>query len=67
MSHTFSELIIGDVLVAPFVAYLLASLAVIIVLRPLLHLVEFAKAFSNAPIAELGLYVTILGLLMLSF
>ena len=67
MAHTFPELIIGGVLVAPFVTYLVAALVVIIVLRPLLHLVGFAKMFSHASIAELSLYVTILGLLMLFF
>jgi len=43
------------------------ALVVIIVLRPLLHVVGFAKMFSHASVAELSLYVTILGLLMLLF
>ena len=67
MAHAFAELIIGGVLVAPFVTYLLTVLVVIIVLRPLLHVVGFAKMFSHAAVAELSLYVTILGLLMLLF
>jgi hypothetical protein len=67
MAHTFPELIIGGVLLAPFVAYLMAALVVIMVLRPLLHVVGFAKMFSHAAVAELSLYVTILGLLMLLF
>ena len=67
MAHTFPELIIGGVLVAPFVTYLMAALVVIIVLRPLLHVVGFAKMFSHASIAELSLYVTILSLSMLLF
>jgi hypothetical protein len=67
MAHTFPELIIGGVLVAPFVTYLMTALVVIIVLRPLLHVVGFAKMFSHAPIAELSLYVTILSLSMLLF
>jgi hypothetical protein len=67
MAHTFPELIIGGVLLAPFVTYLLTALVVIIVLRPLLHVVGFAKMFSRTAIAELSLYVTILGLLMLLF
>jgi hypothetical protein len=37
------------------------------VLRPLLHIVGFAKMFSHAAVAELSLYVTVLGLLMLLF
>jgi hypothetical protein len=67
MAHTFPELIIGGVLVAPFVTYLMTALLVIIVLRPLLHVVGFAKMFSHASIAELSLYVTILSLSMLLF
>ncbi|MHC2484845.1 DUF1656 domain-containing protein [Rhizobium leguminosarum] len=67
MAHTFSELVIEGVLVAPFVTYLLAALVVVLVLRPILHLVGFAKMFGRAPIAELSLYVTILCLLMLLF
>ena len=67
MAQTFSELIIGGVLLAPFVTHLVMTLVVIIVLRPLLDLVGFAKMFSHASIAELSLYVTILGLLMLFF
>ena len=67
MAHTFSELAIGGVLLAPLVTYLATALVVIIVLRPLMHVVGFAKVFSHAPIAELSLFVTILGLLMLLF
>jgi hypothetical protein len=67
MAHTFAELVVGGVLFAPFVTYLMVALVVIIVLRPLLHVVGFAKMFSHASVAELSLYVTILGLLMLLF
>jgi hypothetical protein len=67
MAHTFPELIVGGVLLAPFVTYLMAALVVIIVLRPLLHVAGFAKIFSHASVAELSLYVTVLSLLMLLF
>ncbi|MCC8969732.1 DUF1656 domain-containing protein [Bradyrhizobium sp. Cham227] len=67
MAHTFSELVVGGVLLAPFVTYLVVMLVVIIVLRPLLHVIGFANMFSHAPLAELSLYVTVLGLLMLLF
>ena len=67
MAHTFPELVIGGVLLAPFVTYLLVTLVIIIVLRPILHVVGFAKLFSHAPVAELSLYVSVLGLLMLLF
>ena len=67
MAHTFPELVIGGVLLAPFVTYLVTTLVVIIVLRPLLHVVGFAKMFSHTSIAELSLCVTILSLMMLLF
>jgi hypothetical protein len=67
MMHPFSELTIGDVFVAPFVSYAVAALAVFLVLRPLLRLSRFARLFSYPAIAELSLYVTILGLLTVVF
>jgi hypothetical protein len=67
MGHSFNELVLGGVLVAPFVTYLVAALIVVMVLRPLLHLAGFARIFSHASLAELSLYVTILCLLMLFF
>jgi type III secretory pathway component EscV len=67
MAHTFGELVVGGVLVAPFVTYLVATLAVLIVLRPLLNVAGFAKMFSHPAIAQLSLFVTILCLLMLMF
>ena len=67
MSHAFPELVIEGVLLAPFVTYLVMTLVVVIVVRPLLHVVGFANMFSHAAVAELSLYVTVLGLLMLLF
>jgi hypothetical protein len=67
MTHTFPELVIGGVLFAPFVTYLVAALAVIFLLRPLLHVAGVAKLFSHPAIAQLSLSVTILCLLMLLF
>jgi hypothetical protein len=65
MTHNFHELTIGGVFLAPFVIYLLAALAIILLLRPILHLIGFAKIFSHASIAELSLYVGVLGTLVL--
>ena len=65
--HSFSELIIGDVLVAPFIGYAVTALAIILVLRPILRLCRFGTLFSHPAIAELSLYVTILGLLTVAF
>ncbi|WFU82441.1 DUF1656 domain-containing protein [Bradyrhizobium sp. CIAT3101] len=67
MGHTFAELVVEGVLFAPFVAYLVAALVLIVVLRPLLHVVGFAKMFSHASVAEFSLYVAILSLLVLLF
>jgi len=67
MAQTFAELVVGGVLLAPFVTYLVAAFVLIVVLRPLLHVVGFAKMFSHASVAELSLYVTILSLLVLLF
>lgn len=67
MAHSFRELVIGGVLVAPFVTYLVAALFVVLLVRPLLRFVGVLRIFSNAAIAELSLYVTILGLTVLFF
>ena len=67
MMHSFPELTIGGVLIAPFVIYAGAAIAIFAVLRPFLHLVGFDRAFSSPPIAELSLYVVILALLIVLF
>jgi Protein of unknown function (DUF1656) len=67
MMHSFPELTIGGVLVAPFVIYAGAAIAIFAVLRPLLHLVGFDHAFSNPAVAELSLYVVILTLVIVLF
>jgi hypothetical protein len=67
MMHGFPELKIGGVLVAPFVTYAVAAIAIFAVLRPFLHLVGFNSAFSNPAVAELSLYVLILALLIALF
>ena len=67
MMHSFPELTIEGVLVAPFVVYAGAALAIFAVLRPLLRLVAFDRAFSNPPVAELSLYVLVLALLVALF
>lgn len=60
----FHELTIGGVLVSPFVAYAVAALAILLLLRPLLRLIRFERVFANPPLAEAGLYVCILALLI---
>ena len=65
MTHNFHEFAIGGVLFAPFVAYALAALAIVLVLRPILHVIGFARMFSHASLAELSLYVAVLGTIVL--
>ena len=65
MTHVFRELVIGGVLVAPIFSYAIASLILVLLLRPLLHMAGFSKLFSRPPVAEFSLYVTIFGLLTL--
>jgi len=65
--HAFSELIIGDIFVAPLVGYAVTALIIILALRPILRLCRFDKLFSHPSVAELSLYVTILGLLTVAF
>ena len=67
MNHPFSELVIGGVLVAPFVTYTVAALALALALSPVLRAIGFAKLFSHPSIADLSLYVTVLGLLTVFF
>jgi Protein of unknown function (DUF1656) len=67
MMHSFPELTIGGVLIAPFVIYAGAAIAIFAVLRPILHLVAFDRAFTSPPIAELSLFVVILALLIVLF
>ena len=63
MMHSFSELVIGGVFLAPFIAYAAAALVIVLVLRPILRLVRFQEVFSHPSVATLSLYVAILGLL----
>ena len=58
---------IGGVLIAPLLSYAVATIAIIVILRPVLHLVGSSNLFSNPPIAELCLYIAIFGLLTLLF
>jgi hypothetical protein len=67
MMHSFPELTIGGVLIAPFAIYATAAIAIFAVLRSFLHLAAFDRVFSNPPVAELSLYVLILALLIVLF
>ena len=65
MSQGFHELVIGDVLVAPFAAQAAAALAVLFLLRPLLARIGFDRLFSAPPAALLCLYVVIVAVLVM--
>lgn len=67
MIHPFPELVVGGVLIAPFVAYAAAALVLVLLLRPLLVLVRFESAFSNPPLAILCVYFLVLATVMLLF
>jgi len=67
MTHPFPELVVGGVLIAPLVSYAIAALAMFLVLRPVLHFIGFARLFSHPSIAELSVYVMILGMLTVLF
>lgn len=62
----FREIVIGDVLFAPVGGYAVAAVLIFLMLRPILHLIGFNKLFSNPSIAELGLCITIFGLITLA-
>ncbi len=67
MIHTFSELVIGGVLIAPFVKYAAVALVLFLLLRPVLGLVHFERLVANPPLALLCVYVTILAALIVLF
>ena len=67
MTHSFSELTVGGILVAPFLAYAVVALVIMLVLRPLLRVTGAARLFSHPSIAGLSLYVTILAVLTVLF
>lgn len=67
MTHAFHELILGGVMLAPIASYAIAALVVVLLLRPLLHAIGFARFFSRPQIAELSLFVAIFGLLTLTY
>jgi hypothetical protein len=58
------DLHIGGVLISAFVGYALAAFAVMIVLRFVFARIRFSRYVANAPLAEAGLYVCVLALLI---
>lgn len=55
---------VAGVLIAPIVPYALLALAIHLALRPLLTRLRFQRWTWNTPLAETGLYLCILSLLV---
>lgn len=60
MTETYSELVIGGVLVAPFVTHLVCTLLTVLLLRPVVRRLGFEAIFSHPPVAECSLFLIIL-------
>jgi hypothetical protein len=56
---------VDGVLIAPIVPYALLALAVYLALRPLLVRLRIQRWTWNTPLAETGLYICILSLLVI--
>jgi MFS superfamily sulfate permease-like transporter len=67
MMHPFYDLAVGDVFLAPFISYAMAACGIFLLTRSILRLCRFGELFSHPAIAELSLYVTILGVLTVAF
>ena len=66
MTPHFSELVLGDTLVSPFVAYVIASAIIVAVLLPMLRTIGFERVFANPRLALLGMYVIVLAALIVA-
>ncbi len=55
---------LGGILISPFVAYLAAALAIMVLLRLGFSRIRFNRFVANPPLAEAGLFVCILALLI---
>lgn len=58
------ELDIGGILVSPFVAYAGSAFLIMIVLRIGFARIRFSRYVANPPLAEAGLYICVLALLV---
>lgn len=55
---------IGGVLISPFVAYALGAFAILVLLRRLFSRIRLGRYLANPPLAEAGLYLCLLALLI---
>ncbi|MGE7154702.1 DUF1656 domain-containing protein [Methylorubrum rhodesianum] len=63
------DLTIGGILVSPFVAYALLAFALLafallVALRVVFRRIRFGRYVANAPLAEAGIYVCLLALVV---
>lgn len=58
------DLTIGGILISPFVAYALIAFAILVALRVVLRWIRFGRFVANPPLAEAGIYVCILALVL---
>ena len=65
MTRTFQDLVVGGVFLTQIVGYALLAIACTLVLRPVLHRIGFSNWFVSPPLAELSLYVSLFGLIIL--
>ncbi|HEV2542181.1 MAG TPA: DUF1656 domain-containing protein [Methylobacterium sp.] len=58
------DLTIGGILVSPFVAYALIAFALLVGLRVVFRRIRFGRYVANAPLAEAGIYVCLLAIVV---
>ncbi|GJE37916.1 DUF1656 domain-containing protein [Methylobacterium persicinum] len=59
-----ADLHFGGVFVSSFVGYALIAFTILIVLRLFFARIRFSRYVANAPLAEAGIYVCVLALLI---
>ncbi|MBD8908203.1 DUF1656 domain-containing protein [Methylorubrum zatmanii] len=58
------DLTLGGILVSPFVADALIAFAILVALRIVFRWIRFGRFVANPPLAEAGIYVCILALVV---
>ncbi|MBP1179185.1 DUF1656 domain-containing protein [Methylobacterium sp. PvR107] len=60
----YEDIDIGGVLISSFVAYALAAFVILLLLRWFFARIRFSRYVANSPLAEAGIYVCVLALLI---
>ncbi|MCG5247189.1 DUF1656 domain-containing protein [Methylorubrum extorquens] len=58
------DLAIDGILVSPFIAYALIAFALLVALRVVFRWIRFGRFVANPPLAEAGIYVCLLALVV---